>query len=381
MQRRSWALVAVVLGSGIVFLDSTVVNVALKAIGKDLPATFVTVLEGQSYIVNGYLLTLSALLILSGALADTYGRRLMFMVGLAGFGVTSIACGLAPNMEVLIAVRLVQGAFGAVLVPTSLAIINATFEGDERGRAFGVWAAASGVTTIAGPVIGGFLVDTISWRVAFLINAPLVIAALYLAWTAIDESKDPEATGRFDWLGAAAIAVAVGGLSFGGIRGQATRWADPLAFVSLGAGALVPLMTRRPHPLVPPSLFRSRNFTVTNISTMLIYGALYCFGSFLAIFLQGSLGYSALASGLIGVPTAIFLALISTQAGTVAARIGPRIFMTVGPALMALGLLWLGRIPATSVTWVATLARPSSLLPPGSVLIVWNEVRPPVAPS
>jgi len=374
MQRRSLALAAVVLGSGIVFLDSTVVNVALKAIGKDLPATFVTVLEGQSYIVNGYLLTLSALLILSGALADTYGRRRMFMIGLSGFGITSVACGLAPNMEVLIAVRLVQGAFGAVLVPTSLAIINATFEGDERGRAFGVWAAASGVTTIAGPVVGGFLVDTISWRVAFLINAPLVVAALYLASTAIDENKDPEATGNFDWLGAAAIAVAVGGLSFGGIRGQATRWSDPLAFVSLGVGAvvtiaLVPLMARRAHPLVPPSLFRSRNFTVTNISTMLIYGALYCYGSFQAIFLQGSLGYSALASGLIGVPTAIFLAVISTQAGTVAARIGPRIFMTIGPALMALGLLWLARIPASSATWDATLARPSSLVPPPGVLI------------
>jgi EmrB/QacA subfamily drug resistance transporter len=374
MQRRSLALAAVVLGSGIVFLDSTVVNVALKAIGNDLHPTLVTVLEGQSYIVNGYLLTLSALLILSGALADTYGRRLMFMIGLAGFGATSVACGLAPTMEILIVVRLVQGAFGAVLVPTSLAIINATFDGDERGRAFGVWAAASGVTTIAGPVVGGFLVDTISWRVAFLINVPLVIVALYLAWTAIDESRDTEATGHFDWLGAVAIAVAVGGLSFGGIRGQATRWADPVAFVSLGVGAivtlaLVPLMTRRPRPLVPPSLFRSRNFTVTNISTMLIYGALYCFGSFQAIFLQGSLGYSALASGLVGVPTAIFLALISTQAGTLAARIGPRIFMTVGPALMALGLLWLARIPATSQSWDATLAHPSSLVPPASTLI------------
>jgi EmrB/QacA subfamily drug resistance transporter len=374
MQRRSLALAAVVLGSGIVFLDSTVVNVALKAIGKDLPATFVTVLEGQSYIVNGYLLTLSALLILSGALADTYGRRRMFIIGLSGFGLTSVACGLAPTMEVLIGVRLIQGAFGAVLVPTSLAIINATFEGDERGRAFGVWAAASGVTTIAGPVIGGFLVDTISWRVAFLINAPLVIAALYLASTAIDESKDPDATGRFDWLGAAAIAVAVGGLSFGGIRGQATGWSDPLAFISLGIGAvmtiaLFPLMTRRAHPLVPPSLFRSRNFTVTNVSTMLIYGALYCYGSFQAIFLQGALGFSALASGLIGVPTAIFLALISTRAGTLSARIGPRIFMTIGPALMALGLLWLARIPAASSTWDATLARPSTLVPPGSVFV------------
>src|SRR5439155_26164890 len=203
-----------------------------------------------------------------------YGRRLMFMIGLSGFGATSIACGLAPNMEVLIAVGLFQGAFGAVLVPPSLAIINATFEGDDRGRAFGVWAAASGVTTIAGPVVGGFLVDTIGWRVAFLINAPLVVAALYMAATAIDESRDPDAGGRVDWLGAAAIAVAVGGLSFGGSRGQTTQWSDPLAYAALVVGALtaislVPLMTRRRNPLVPPSLFKSRNFTITNMSTML----------------------------------------------------------------------------------------------------------------
>jgi len=374
MQRRSWALAAVVLGSGIVFLDSTVVNVALKAIGQELPTTFVGVLEGQSYVVNGYLLTLSALLILSGALADTYGRRRMFIVGLAGFGTASVLCGLAPNMEILIGVRLVQGAFGAVLVPSSLAIINATFEGAERGRAFGVWAAASGVTTIAGPVLGGFVVDTISWRVAFLINVPLVVAAIYLGITAVDESRNPDATGQLDWLGAAAIAVAVGGLSFGGIRGQATNWSDPGAFISLAVGALtaialVPLMTLRRDPLIPVDLFRSRNFTVTNLSTMLIYGALYCFGSFLAIFLQGTLGFSALAGGLIGVPTAIFLALISTQAGAIAGRIGPRLFMTVGPALMGAGLLWLARIPSDSRAWDATLARPASLVPPGSTLV------------
>jgi EmrB/QacA subfamily drug resistance transporter len=374
MQRRSLALAAVILGSGIVFLDSTVVNVALKAIGKDLPATAVTVLEGQSYIVNGYLLTLSALLILAGALADTYGRRRMFIIGLAGFGAASVACGLAPNMELLIGVRLVQGAFGAILVPTSLAIINSSFEGTERGWAFGVWAAASGVTTIAGPVVGGFLVDTISWRIAFLINAPLVIAALYLAATAIDESKDPEARGRFDWLGAAAIAVAVGGLSFGGIRGQTTQWSDPLAYVALVVGGLVtialyPLMTRRRHPLVPPSLFTSRNFTITNVSTMLIYGALYCYGTFQAIFLQGTVGFSALASGLTGAPVAIFLALVSTQAGTLAARIGPRLFMTVGPAFMGLGLLWLARIPAETKAWTASVSQPSTLIPPASVFV------------
>ena len=374
MQRRSWALAAVILGSGIVFLDSTVVNVALKAIGKELPTTFVGVLEGQSYIVNGYLLTLSALLILAGALADTYGRRRMFIIGLTGFGTASVLCGLAPTMEVLIGVRLLQGAFGAVLVPTSLAIINATFDGPERGRAFGIWAAASGVTTIAGPVLGGFVVDTISWRIAFLINAPLVVAALYLARTAISESRDPEASGHFDWLGAGAIALAVGGLSFGGIRGQTTQWSDPSAFVALAIGAvtavaLVPLMTLRPHPLVPPSLFRSRNFTVTNLSTMLIYGALYTYGSFQAIFLQGTLGYSALAGGLLSIPTAIFLALISTQVGTLAGRIGPRIFMTVGPALMGIGLLWLTRIPPNSTSWDATVARPVSLVPPSSVFV------------
>jgi EmrB/QacA subfamily drug resistance transporter len=374
VQRRSWALAAVVLGSGIVFLDSTVVNVALKAIGKELPTTFVGVLEGQSYVVNGYLLTLSALLILAGALADTYGRRRMFVIGLTGFGAASVLCGLAPTMEVLIAVRLLQGAFGAVLVPTSLAIINATFDGPERGRAFGMWAAASGVTTIAGPVLGGFLVDTISWRVAFLINAPLVLAALYLARTAISESRDVDASGHFDWLGAGAIALAVGGLSFGGIRGQTTQWSDPSAFVALGIGAvmtvaLVPLMTLRSHPLVPPSLFRSRNFTVTNLSTMLIYGALYTYGSFQAIFLQGTLGYSALAGGMVGIPSAIFLALISTQVGTLAARIGPRIFMTVGPALMGMGLLWMTRIPPDSQTWGATVARPESLIPPASFFV------------
>ena len=374
MQRRSLALAAVVLGSGIVFLDSTVVNVALKAIGAELPTTFVGVLEGQSYVVNGYLLTLSALLILSGALADTYGRRRMFILGLAGFGTASVLCGLAPNMEILIAVRLLQGAFGAVLVPTSLAIINSTFHGAERGRAFGVWAAASGVTTIAGPVLGGFVVDTISWRVAFLINAPLVVAAIYLAVTAVDESRNPDASGHFDWLGAGAIALAVGGLSYGGIRGQASDWSDPSAFVALGLGAvmlaaLVPLMTLRRNPLVPPSLFRSRNFTVTNVSTMLIYGALYCYGSFQAIFLQGTLGFSALAGGLVSVPTALFLALVSTQAGTLAGRIGPRLFMTVGPALMGLALVWLARIPADSQAWDASLAHPGSLLPPGSAYL------------
>ncbi len=374
MPRRNWILASAVLASGIVFLDSTVVNVALKSIGKELPSTFVGVLEGESYVVNGYLLTLSALLILAGKLADTYGRRRMFLIGLGGFGAVSVLCGVAPTMELLIAFRLAQGVFGAILVPTSLAIINATFSGEERGRAFGVWAAATGVTTIAGPVLGGYVVDALSWRVAFLINPPLVVIALVVALRMLPESRDPDARGRFDWLGASAVAVGVGGLTYGAIRGQQSQWTDVSAFAALGIGAitalaLVPLMTRRRDPLIPPSLFTSRNFTVTNISTMLIYGALYTYGQFQAIYLQGALGYSALASGLVTVPSSLFLIFLSTQMGSLAGRFGPRLFMTVGPALMGGGLLWLLRLPSSSPAWEASVASAGSLVPPLGAVI------------
>src|SRR6202163_5089095 len=174
MTTKRWILVAAVLGSGIVFLDSTVVNVALPRIGRDLPRSFLGVLEGQSYVYNAYLLTLSALLILAGALNDFYGRKRMFLYGLIGFGVTSVLCGLAPTMELLVLFRILQGVAGAFLVPGSLALLTANFSGEEQGRAFGTWAGASGATTILGPVLGGFLVDTISWRAAFFIHAPLV---------------------------------------------------------------------------------------------------------------------------------------------------------------------------------------------------------------
>ncbi len=367
MDRRSWTLVAVVLGSGTVFLDSTVVNVALKAIGRDLPGTLVATLEGQNYVLWGYLLTLSSLLILAGSLADRYGRRRMFLIGIAGFGVSSMLCGVAPSMELLIVVRLLQGAFGALLVPTSLAIITATFEGVERGRAFGIWAAATSATMLFGPVLGGFLTDAISWRAVFLINAPIVLVALY-AGAQLAESRDPAAGRRFDWLGAAVVAIAVGGLTFGAIRGQQQQWQDPLAWSVLAIGAvatvaLPPLMLMRRNPLVPPDLFRSRNFTVTNISTFLIYGAIYLLSSLMALFIQGTLGYTALAAGLTGLPTSILLTAFSTSVGTVAARWGPRWFMAAGPALMGVGLLWLARLPASSEPWMASVAEPATLLP------------------
>src|SRR6266508_121306 len=235
---KRWTLIAAVLGSGIVFLDSTVVNVALPKIGEDLHSSLFSTREGQTYVYNGYLLTLSALLILAGALSDYYGRKRMFALGLAGFGITSVLCGLAPNMELLILFRILQGATGALLVPGALALINSTFRGEELGRAFGVWAGASAATTILGPFVGGLLVDTISWRVAFLINVPLCALALWAMLTFVRESRDDSATGSFDWLGAAMVGVAVGGLSFGTIYSQQREWRDPIGVAVLVSGAV-----------------------------------------------------------------------------------------------------------------------------------------------
>jgi len=374
MDRRTWTLVAVVLGSGIVFLDSTIVNVALKAIGEQLPSSFLGVLEGQSYVVNGYLLTLSALLILAGALADAYGRKRLFVIGLSGFGASSLLCGLAPTMELLVIGRLVQGIFGALLVPTSLALITAAFEGPARAQAFGIWAAASSATTVLGPPIGGLLVDSFGWRVAFLVNAPLVVVALAIATSRMSESRSESAATRFDWIGAGVVALAVGGLAFGAIRGQQQSWHDPAAWIALAVGGvagigLAPLMLLRRDPLIPPSLFRSRNFTVTNLSTFLIYGALYVYNAYQAIFLQGTLQYSALAGGVASLPIGLSLALLSTWVGRIAGTFGTRRLMAIGPAVMAVGLLWLTRIPSTSAAWQARPGDLASLVPPVSYLV------------
>jgi EmrB/QacA subfamily drug resistance transporter len=369
--RKRWTLVAVVLGSGIVFLDSTVVNVALPKIGEQLRSGLLGAFAAENFVYYSYLLSLSALLILAGALNDYFGRRRMFAVGLAGFGITSLLCGVAPNIILLIVFRVLQGATGALLVPGSLAIITATFEGEEQGRAFGVWAGASAGTTILGPFVGGLLVDGISWRAAFFINVPLVLLGLYATLRHVGESRDEEATGQFDWLGAAVVFLAVGGLSFGAIVGQQVNWKGAVPYLSLGIGAAAAvgfpfLMARSSHPLVPLSLFRSRNFTVTNISTLVIYGALYVVFAFVVIFLEGTLGYSAAAAGLVGVPGTLFLVLFSTRFGTLAARYGSRIFMAVGPLIMALGVLWFVRTPADSHRWAFELRHVSTWVPPAA---------------
>jgi EmrB/QacA subfamily drug resistance transporter len=366
--RRGPVLLAVILGSGIVFLDGTVVNVALETIGQDLPSTVVGTLEGLTYVTGGYLAVLAAFLIPAGALSDAYGRRRVFGFGLLAFGATSAACGLAPTMEWLILFRLLQGAAGAFLVPGALSIITATFSGEERGRAIGLWAAATAALTTLGPLVGGLLIQAISWRAAFLVNLPLVLVAV-LALRQVPESRDEQASGQVDWLGAMVAIVAVGGLAFGLTRGQEQHWQDPVAFAALaiGAVALVAfpiLMAVRPNPLVPLELFRRRTFAVVNLSTLVIYGALYVSMTFQSLFLQGTIGYTPLAAGALGVPAGVLLAVLSTPAGRLAGRVGARRFMVAGPLLMASGLLWLSRIPSTSSPWEAAPGNPASLVPP-----------------
>lgn len=369
VNRKTGILAAAILGSGIVSLDASDVTVALPRIGQELHSRMFGVLEGQSYVYTGYSLALSTLLVLAGAMTDFYGRRRIFALGVGAFGIASILAGLAPTMELLVLFRILQGAAGAFLTPASLALITAAFTGEEQGRAFGVWSAASAIISTVGPFVGGILVDTVSWRTVFLINIPLVLGTLWIVRHYVPESRDAEATGQFDILGAVVAGLAVGGLAFGAIYGQQREWQDPAAFVLLaggGAAAVVfPfLMARSAHPLVPLELFRSRNFTITNLSTLVIYGALSVVFYYLTLFMQGTLGYSAAAVGLAYIPEVVFLVLFSSRFGALASRYGPRWFMAVGPALMAAGTLLLAQAPAGSQAWLFRPDAPATFLPP-----------------
>jgi EmrB/QacA subfamily drug resistance transporter len=373
MTTQRWTLAAAVLGSGMVFLDSTIVNVALPQINRELPGIVVAPLEGLAYIYNGYLMSFSSILILAGGLADHYGRRRMFVIGLVGFGATSILCGLAPNMEILILLRVAQGASGAFVVPASLAILNAAFSSENRGRAFGVWAGASAATTVLGPPIGGLLVQALSWRAVFLVNAPIVILAAWICLKYVSESRGKNSRGRFDLFGALDIALAVGGISFGLIYGGERNWRDPIAHVSIAIGlvalAAFPFLMRRSDPLVPLHLLRNRNFAVINISSFLIFGGLYIEFYYILLFAQGTLGYTAVAAGLLGLPGSMLVVLLSPTFGALAGRVGPRRFMAIGPGIMAVSLLWLARVPVTSSAWRIDLADAQTLLPPAAYVI------------
>jgi EmrB/QacA subfamily drug resistance transporter len=339
-----WLIAGAVLGSGVAFLDGTVVNVALPAIGRDLGAG----LTGQQWVLDGYLLTLSALLLFGGAAGDRYGRRRVFVGGLVVFTVASLGCGLSPTVGWLIGARLVQGVGAAALVPGSLALIDTGITEKDRGRAVGIWAGMSGVTTALGPFIGGWLVDAASWRWVFFLNIPLAAAAVWIAARHIPESRDATSLGRMDILGAAAVTLGLAGVTYALIEAPSRGW-TPVAVTAavIGAAALVafPLIeTRAGAPLLPLELFRSRQFTGANLTTLTVYAALGGALFLLALQLQQSLHYSALAAGLATLPSTVIMLVGSPWAGALAERTGPRLPMTIGPLIAAAGLALMARI-------------------------------------
>ncbi|WP_436786877.1 MFS transporter [Yinghuangia sp. YIM S10712] len=337
-----WVLLATVLGSGIVLLDGTVVNVALPTIGRDLDAS----VAALQWIVNAYTLTLAGLILLGGALGDRYGRRKIFIIGVVWFALASLLCGIAPNVELLIVARALQGIGGALLTPGSLAIIQATFAKDDRARAVGAWSGLGGVATAIGPFLGGWLVDAVSWRWIFLINLPLAAVTIAVAVRHVPETFDPRATGRFDITGAALAALALAGVTWALI---AASDSVPIAVAAGLAGivagvAFVVVERRVREPMLPLGIFASRQFTAVNLVTLCVYAALSAVLFFLVIQLQTVSGYSPQNSGLATLPITVLMLLLSARAGALAKRIGPRLPMTVGPLLCAGGLLLMLRI-------------------------------------
>ena len=334
-----WVLGATVLGSGIVFLDGTVVQVAVPAIGDDLG----TSLSGLQWTVNAYLVTLSALLLLGGNLGDRFGRRRMFVVGLAGFTFASLLCGLAPSAGFLILARALQGVGGALLVPGSLSIIAATFHPDDRPKAIGAWSGLAGVASAAGPFLGGWLIDSISWRLLFLVNVPLAAVAIWITVRHVPESHD-EAQTRLDLPGAALAAMALASITYAAIEQDGAL--RPIAAV-VGAAAAVAFVIverRSQHPMLQLDLFASRQFTGANLSTVAVYAGLGGAFFLVVLRLQFSLGYSALAAGAALVPFTALLLVVAPGAGQLSQRIGARAPMTVGPIIAAGGMVLLSRI-------------------------------------
>ncbi len=338
-------LVATILGSTIVFLDSTVVNVALPAIAEGLDAG----LAGQQWVVEAYMLALVALLLVGGSLGDQFGRRRMYVGGLVAFGVTSALCAVAPTVEVLVAARALQGIAGALLVPGSLAIVAATFEGEARGRAVGTWTAWTGIATVFGPAAGGALIDVTSWRAIFWINLPLIVATVWLCLRAVEESRDPDAFRGIDWVGILLSAVGLGGPVFALIEQPTYGWGDPLVWAPLAVGVVcfalfVVYEMRARHPMLDLGLFRIRNFAVANATTLAAYAGLIGGLFFVTLFLQQVLEYSALEAGLATTPISVLLFVLSPRFGRLASGTGPRLPMTVGPIVAGLGLLLMLRI-------------------------------------
>jgi EmrB/QacA subfamily drug resistance transporter len=339
--RGRGVLLATVLGSGMAFLDSTVINVALPVLGRELHAG----IAGLQWTIDAFLLTLTSLLLLGGSLGDALGRRKMFVAGLVWFTVASMACGLAPSIGALIAARAVQGAGAALLVPGSLAVLRASFADEEQGPAIGAWAGLSGVTTAIGPLLGGWLITAWSWRAIFFLNLPLAAAAIWAALRCIPESRTPGRV-RIDLPGAAAATLGLGGCVYALIEAPARGPGDAAA-ATLGAASLAAFVwieARSPNPMLPLDLFRSRQFSGANAVTLAIYFALGGATFLLIIHLQKVLGYSPLAAGAALTPITLLLLVLSTPAGKLASRVGYRAPMTAGPLIAAAGVALLSQV-------------------------------------
>ncbi|MEV6168121.1 MFS transporter [Streptomyces sp. NPDC051954] len=337
-----WILLTTVLGSSMALLDSTVVNVALPRIGEDLDAN----LSALQWTVNAYMLTLAGLILLGGSLGDQYGRRKIFVIGVIWFAVASLLCGLAPNAGVLIAARALQGIGGALLTPGSLALIQASFHPEDRGRAVGLWSGFGGIGAAVGPFLGGWLVDGPGWRWVFLLNVPLALLCVPIALRHVPESGDGRKHGHFDVLGAALGALSLALVTYALIEARGGSLVVTVtAIAGIAAGvAFVYVEKRRQDPMMPLGIFASRQFTAVNLVTMCVYAALGGFFFLAVIQLQVVVGYSALAAGTALLPSTVLMLLFSARSGELGERIGPRIPLTVGPLVCAAGLLLMLRV-------------------------------------
>ena len=346
-------LAIAVLASFVTFLDGSVVNVALPAISRELGGG-ITV---QQWVVDAYLISLGTLILLAGSLSDVYGRVVVLRVGLIGFAATSIAIALSPTAEFLIVARLLQGVAGALLVPSSLALIISSFRGAEQSAAIGRWTGWTSAAFLTGPLLGGLFVDFLSWRLVFAINViPIVITLVLLAQLGTVGSSDRSTRGRIDWWGAALGIVGLGGPVFALIEHERFGWLSPAVLVPLAVGiaALIAFILRQrstSHPMIPLELFAARNFSVGNVSTALVYGALSLGGFLLAVFLQQVAGFSATAAGLALLPTTIALIALSGFFGRLAGRWGPRLFMGMGPIVAAAGFVLLLTVDQNPDYW------------------------------
>jgi EmrB/QacA subfamily drug resistance transporter len=345
-----------VLGSALGFMDATVVNVALPDLGRDLGADVADV----QWVVSGYTLTLGAWMLLGGGLGDRYGRRRIFTIGVVGFTVTSLVCGLAPTAPFLIGARLFQGVGAALVTPGSLAIIEAEFSDDERSRAIGVWSGLSGIGAAVGPLVGGYLVQAVSWRAVFYLNVPFGIAIVIAALRHVPESRDPTVRGRLDLSGSVLVTLALAGMSFALIEapvpGASRLLVVAAAAVGIAAAIGFVLAERRVrNPILPPGVFGSGQFVSANVITLAVYAALGGVMFLLVIHLQTTLGYSPLAAGAALLPITGLMLVLSPGSGTLAQRIGPRLQLTAGPALLAVAMVLMAFIEAGDSFLVSVL--------------------------